>query len=260
MRLTGKVALITGGNSGIGKAIAAAFADEGAKVVISGRRLEVGIEATKIGADVRFVKADLSEADDCQRCVEEAVAVHGKLDILVNNAGIVVKGTAETTSETDWADTFAINVTAVWRMSKLAIPHLKAAASGPGRPGAVIINVGSDWSLVGAKNALAYCASKGAVLQMTRCMAVDHAADGIRVNCLCPGDTFVERWTTDGYFRGDGMSVTQDQANDDAKWEMPMGRVAEAKEIAAAAVFLACSDSSFMTGQPLVIDGGNTAR
>ncbi len=163
----------------------------------------------------------------------------------------MLSGTAESTSEAEWAEILNINMTAVWRMSRLVLPIMRRQGGG------VIINNASDWGLVGAQNALAYCATKGAVIQMTRCMALDHARELIRVNAVCPGDTFVERWTQEGYFRGSG-GVEEVVAH--MSDELPLGRVAEAREIAQAVLFLACADSSFVTGTALVVDGGNTAR
>ena len=172
---------------------------------------------------------------------------------MFNNAGIVIGGSAEDTSEEDWAAAFELNVRAVWRMSRLVIPHLRA------RGGGAIVNNASDWGLVGARDAVAYCASKGAVIQMTRAMAMDHARENIRINAVCPGDTFVERWTEDGYFRGSG-GVDRVQAIQESGAELPMGRVAAVEEIAKAVLFLVSDDSSFVTGAILAVDGGNTAR
>jgi meso-butanediol dehydrogenase/(S,S)-butanediol dehydrogenase/diacetyl reductase len=183
--------------------------------------------------------------------VEKVVAAYGRIDILFNNAGVVLEGTAETTTEEAWQETMDINVTAVWRMSRLVIPHMRSQGSG------VIINMGSDWSLVGATGVVAYCTSKGAVLQMTRAMAIDHAPQGIRINAICPGDTLVERWLKEGYYRDSG-AVSEAEARLDE--HIPMGRVADAIEIARAVLFLASDDSSYMTGSSLVVDGGNTAR
>ena len=178
-RLSGRIALITGGTSGIGKATALLFSREGATIIITGRRQALGqavvTEIEKNGEQAFFVSADHTRAEDCRRVVEAARARFGRLDILFNNAGIVVQGTAEETSETDWNDTLALNVTAVWQMSRLVLPLMRAQGSG------VIINNASDWGLVGAPSAVAYCTSKGAVIQMTRAMALDHVPQGVGV-------------------------------------------------------------------------------
>jgi meso-butanediol dehydrogenase / (S,S)-butanediol dehydrogenase / diacetyl reductase len=137
----------------------------------------------------------------------------------------------------------------VWRMSKLVLPVMRAQRAG------VIINNASDWGLVGAKNALAYCTSKGAVIQMTRAMALDHARENIRVNAVCPGDTFVTRWLEQGYFESSESKETLESLGE----ALPLGRVANAKEIANAVVFLASDAASFITGVAMPVDGGNTA-
>jgi len=255
-KLTGKVALITGATSGIGKATALVFADEGADVVITGRRAELGeavaAEIRRRGVRSAFIVADHSKLEDCQRVVAETVRQFGRIDILFNNAGVVMKGTAESTSEEDWAYLMNLNVTAVWRMSRLALPHMRSQGKG------VIVNNASDWGVVGATDALAYATSKGAVVLMTKSMALDHAAEGIRVNAVCPGDTFVDRWIEQGYFKDSG-AVTYEQAAAEAGY-LPMKRFGRPEEIARAVLFLACDDSSFVTGTTLLVDGGNTAQ
>jgi NAD(P)-dependent dehydrogenase (short-subunit alcohol dehydrogenase family) len=255
-RLANQIALITGGTSGIGKATALLFSQEGATVVITGRRVELGQEVVAemeaSGGRAAFLAADHTNAEDCRQVVERVIAEFGRLDILFNNAGLVLSGTAESTTEEAWSHTLDLNVTAVWRMSKLALPHMRMQGGG------VIVNNASDWGLVAGKNAVAYCASKGAVVQMTRAMALDHARENIRINAVCPGDTFVERWVQKGYFSGtDSRAVEAGlQTLGEA---LPMGRVGQADEIARAVLFLASNDSSFMTGATLVVDGGNTA-
>lgn len=252
-RLQNKVALITGGTSGIGEATARLFAEEGAHVVITGRRREKGqaiIQA--IGPNAHYLYADHTQLADCERVVADTVARYGRLDILFNNAGIVTQGTAETTSLETWQLTLDLNVTAVWQMSRLVLPYFRTQGGG------VIINNASDWGLVGGTDALAYCVSKGAVVQMTRAMALDHAHENIRINAVCPGDTFVERWVENGYFAGsDYRTISQGLA--EAGAALPMGRVGQAEEIARAVLFLASDDSSFVTGIVLPVDGGNTA-
>jgi meso-butanediol dehydrogenase / (S,S)-butanediol dehydrogenase / diacetyl reductase len=190
--------------------------------------------------------------DDCERAVQAAVNALGGLDVLFNNAGIVTSGTAEATSEDVWADTLALNVTGVWRMSRLALPHLRA------RGGGAIVNNASDWGLVAGHGVVAYCTSKGAVIQMTKAMALDHAREGIRINAVCPGDTFVERWVEGGYAERVGGTADEEIAAMGAA--LPLGRVGQASEIARAVLFLVSDESSFVTGTTLLVDGGNTAQ
>jgi NAD(P)-dependent dehydrogenase (short-subunit alcohol dehydrogenase family) len=255
-KLTGKVAIITGATSGIGKATALLFAEEGADLVITGRRAELGQrvseEIRQKGGRCVFVQADHSQADDCSRVIERTLAEYGRVDILFNNAGIVTKGTAETTTDAVWNETMAVNVTAVWHMCKLVLPHMKQQGGG------VIVNNGSDWSVVAGKDAFPYVVSKGAVGLMTKAMALDFARDNIRVNAVCPGDTFVDRWLEKGYFEySDPVSL--EQAVKDSSDYIPMGRFGKPEEIASAVLFLASDDSSFVTGHLLLVDGGNTA-
>jgi NAD(P)-dependent dehydrogenase (short-subunit alcohol dehydrogenase family) len=253
-KLSGKVAIITGATSGIGKATALLFAAEGADL-ITGRRAELGQraenESRQMGARCVFVQADHTRADDCSRVVERTLSEFGRVDILFNNAGIVTSGTAETTSDEVWNDTLATNVTAVWRMCKLVIPHMKRQGKG------VIVNNGSDWSVVAGRDALPYITSKGAVAMMTKAMALDHARDNIRVNAVCPGDTFVDRWL-ENFEGSDPVSI--EEALKESGGDIPMGRVGKPEEIAHAALFLASDASSFVTGHLLLVDGGNTAQ
>lgn len=256
-KLKGRVAIITGATSGIGKATALLFAEEGAQVVITGRRESLGREVVKEiqrkGGRALFIKADHTNAEDCSRVVEETLKSFRKIDILFNNAGYVRYETAERTSEEDWDYTMALNVTSVWRMSRLVIPHMRGK-------GGVIINNASDWGLVGAKNAVAYCTSKGAVVQMTRAMALDHAHESIRINAVCPGDTFVDRWINDGQHFTSIEREDIERRLKEMGEALPMGRVGNVSEIARVVLFLASDDSSFMMGVALPIDGGNTAR
>ena len=257
MKLSGKTALITGATSGIGKATALLFAEEGADVVITGRRAELGQrvsdEIRRKGVRCVFVQADHAQADDCSHVIERTLAEFGHIDILFNNAGIVTSGTAETTSDEVWNDTLAINVTAVWRMCKLVLPIMKRQGGG------VIVNNGSDWSVVAGKDAFSYIASKGAIGLMTKAMALDYARENIRVNAVCPGDTLVDRWIEKGYFEGSNP-ITVEQAVRESSAYLPMGRFGKPEEIAKAVLFLASDDSSFVTGHLLLVDGGNTAQ
>lgn len=256
-KLAGKTAIVTGATSGIGKATALLFADEGADLVITGRRAELGRTLEngirQKGVRCVFVEADHTRADDCVSVVGRTVSEFGRIDILFNNAGIVTGGTAESTPEEVWDQTLAINVTAVWRMCRLVIPHMRTEGGG------VIVNNGSDWSVVGGRDAFPYVTSKGAVAMMTKAMALDYARENIRVNAVCPGDTFVDRWLERGYFENsDPVSI--EQAMKESSSYLPLGRFGTPEEIAKAVLFLASDDSSFVTGHLLLVDGGNTAQ
>jgi NAD(P)-dependent dehydrogenase (short-subunit alcohol dehydrogenase family) len=254
-RLQGRVALITGGTSGIGEATARLFAREGARVAITGRRIELG---QRVAAEIRssrgeaiFIAADVARAEDCRRSIDEAIIAYGRVDILFNNAGIVTQGTLEETGEEEWLRTFDVNVKGTYLMTKLVLPIMRAQGGG------VIVNNASDWGIVGGPHYTAYSASKGAVVLLTKSVALEVARDNIRVNAICPGDTFVERWRVDEH----GNSSENFEAKVTAMGEdLPIGRVGTVEEIANAVLFLASDESSFMTGATLVVDGGNTAR
>jgi NAD(P)-dependent dehydrogenase (short-subunit alcohol dehydrogenase family) len=251
MRLKDKVALITGGTSGIGEATALLFAHEGAQVAITGRNPERGAEVVRrieASGKAKFTGADVSSASDCQRAVNETVQAFGRIDILFNNAGVYYPQTALECSEREWDEQIDVNLKGTFLMSKAVLPGMIAQKSG------VIINNASGWGIVGGDHAVAYCASKGGVVLMTKAMAIDHGAQGIRVNCVCPGDVETPMLPADAKMRG-------------LKWEeyiagcanRPLGRVGTVEEIAKAVLFLASEDSSFMTGAALVVDGGGTA-
>lgn len=249
MRLVGKVVLITGGTAGIGRETAETCEREGAvAVVYTGRRKDDNNDSRC----QQFMQCDHSVLADCEKVVNETIQRYGRIDVLFNNAGLVESGTAESTSVAVFEEVMRLNVTAPFYMAKLVIPHMRKQGGG------VIVNNASDWGLVGAPNALAYCTSKGALIQLTRCLALDHAAHAIRVNAVCPGDTFVQRWISDGCYRGSGP-VPEAEALA-PRPDLPMGRVARVDEIAKAVIFLMSEDSSYMTGQTLTVDGGNTAR
>lgn len=253
MKLKDKVALITGGNSGIGKATAILFAKEGAKVCITGRNesrcKDVVSEIQKNGEEAIFICADVRFSGECQKTVEETLATFGRLDILFNNAGVYFPNNAVDCSEEEWDLTIDINLKGTYLMSKFALPHMIAQKSG------VIINNGSGWGIVGGNEAVSYCASKGGVVLLTKAMAIDHARQGIRVNCLCPGDVETPMLDEDARMRG----MTWEEYHKQAVAQRPMGRIGTSEEIAKAALFLASDDSTFMTGATLVVDGGGTA-
>src|SRR5262245_48998978 len=251
MQLRDKVMIVTGATSGIGAAIARAAAAAGARLMLTGRSVERGEQVrADCGGEAQFLAGDVSEAGFAERLVEETVRRCGRLDVLVNNAGVVHRHTAETATDAEWDHVIAVNVTAVFRLSRAGIRAMKRSGGG------VIVNIGSDWALVGGRNAFAYCASKGAVAQMTRAMAIDHAQDNIRVNCVCPGDIDTPMLASGIARRG----FTQAEGLKRLAAEIPLGRVAHPDEIAKAVVFLASDDSSFMTGALMSVDGGSTAK
>jgi NAD(P)-dependent dehydrogenase (short-subunit alcohol dehydrogenase family) len=246
MRLKDKVAIVTGGGSGIGKGIAQAFVREGAKVVIVGRdgkKLELA--ASEIGGGCRAIAADISKAADVQKLVAAAIDQFKNITILVNNAGVLLPGTAESLSEEDFDQTFSVNVRGLWLLARAVLPHMRAAGGGS------IINIGSVLSLLGARNRVAYSASKGAVMAMTRAMALDHAAENIRVNCICPGiveTELVARFNLDEAARRQRVAMH------------PSGRFGQPEDVAGAAVYLASDESRWTTGTALTVDGGYSAQ
>jgi len=248
MRLEGKVALITGGGSGMGKVAAALFAGEGAKVVLTDVADEAGeATAAEIGDAALFVHADVSREADARAMVEAAVSRFGRLDVLYNNAGVMLPadGSVDATDEAIWDTTLAVNVKGVAFGCKYGIPAMIANGGGS------IINVASFVAWLGAATSqTAYTASKGAVLAMTREIAVEYARKGVRCNALCPGPVETPLL----------MQLLSDDAKKQRRFvHIPMGRLGRAEELAKAALFLASDDSSYMTGASLIVDGGITA-
>ena len=250
----GKVSLITGGTSGIGAGCARAFAKAGASVMLTGRHEGRGAELvealTRDGARAEFMAGDITDAAFCDRLVERTVADFGRLDVLVNSAGVFYLGTTVDTTDELWHETMAVNVNGTFFMSRAAIPAMKQTGRG------AIVNLSSDYGLVAGKGFFAYCASKGAVMQMTRAMAIDHADDGIRVNAVCPGalptPMMVRSLESRGYTLESGAEMIS-QAT-------PISRLATVEEVANATLFLASPAQGYITGAALPIDGGNTAR
>lgn len=249
MNLEGRTAVVTGGARGIGAATARLLARSGARVII-GDRDEAAGSALAGELNGRFVLADVSRSSDADRLMAEAVDHFGTLDVLVNNAGVVLAKTTQDTSEDEWQRVISINLTGVWLCSRSAIRLMAKQRAGS------IVNVASNAGLVGFANAAAYCASKGGVVQLTKAMALDCAPLGIRVNAVCPGHTRTPMAETFVSSQPDPDAFLLDFVGR----QHPLGRMAEPEEIAACICFLAGSDSSFMTGAIVPVDGGFTTR
>jgi len=252
MELKDRVALITGGAGGIGRATALLFAREGAVVTVAdldqagGQEVVAQIEAA--GGKALFVRSDVSQAADCRRAVQATVDAFGGLHILFNNAGIIRRADVVDTTEEAWDRVMAVNVKSVFLMSKYAVPVMAAGGGG------AIVNTASGWGLTGGRNAASYCASKAAVVNLTRAMALDHGAQKLRVNCVCPGDTDTGMLRDEARQLGAAEADFLSEAAD-----RPLGRVGTPDEIARAVLYLASDAASFVTGTALVVDGGGLA-
>jgi NAD(P)-dependent dehydrogenase (short-subunit alcohol dehydrogenase family) len=251
-RLAGKVALITGGGTGIGRAIALAFAREGASVALAGRRLEklkeVATEVEKQGGRGIMIECDVTRAKDAARAVRETIKKFGSLNVLVNNAGTLHVSTVEGISEEEWDRVMTVNVKGPFLLSRAVLPEFRKAGGG------AIVNIGSVLGLVAMKDRAAYCASKGGVTMLTKAMAVDHAHENIRVNCICP--SVVETDLVKGVFN----ETEEGQAKLKARLAtIPLGRLGRPEDVADMAIFLASEESSWLTGAAIPLDGGVTA-
>lgn len=252
-RLAGKVAIVTGAASGIGRATAERFAREGAKVVIADVRAEAAAEAAaEISAeDALAVTVDVTSRESTETMVAETVARFGALHVLYNNAGVDSAGDVVETSEEDWERCLAVNAKGTYLCSRAAVPAIEASGGG------AIVNQGSVASLVGIRRFAAYCAAKGAVLGLTRSMALDLAPRGIRVNCICPGTVFTPLMEPMLTARGGGdlqrgLELTIEK--------YPVGRLGDPADIAALALFLASDEAAFVTGAAYPVDGGMTSQ
>jgi NAD(P)-dependent dehydrogenase (short-subunit alcohol dehydrogenase family) len=250
--LAGRVAIVTGAASGIGRATALLFAREGAAVVITdvdetGGRA-VAAEITSGGGRSVFEACDVTRAADCKRVVERSIHDFGGIHVLFNNAGIIRRASVVELSEADWDRVMAVNVKAIFLMSREAIPVMEKNGGGS------IINTASGWGLAGGPRAAVYCASKGAVVLLTKAMAIDHGPQKIRVNCICPGDTDTAMLRNEAEQLGEPSKQFLAGAT-----KRPLGRVGTPEEIAQAALYLASDAASFVTGTALVVDGGGLA-
>jgi NAD(P)-dependent dehydrogenase (short-subunit alcohol dehydrogenase family) len=237
------VVLITGASSGIGAAIAVEFADAGWEVMAAGRnegRLE---EVADVSDNISIWAGELLDSEDCDELVADTVDEFGRIDCLVNAAGILIAGNAEEITDEDWRDTLAINLDVPFYLSRAALPHLL-------QRGGSIVNISSVWGLEGGKRALAYCASKGGLIQLTRAMALDHASDGLRINAICPGGVDTPMLAA----RAEDRDVDEFLAA--AADNSPNGRIATPEDIAALTIFLASDAASHITGTAIPCDGG----
>lgn len=250
-RFSDKLAIVTGGGSGIGLATVERLAQEGAAVVV----VDLTNPKEKIatlrnsGAQVSFEICDVSVGTQIASLVERVLSLHRRIDVLVNNAGVPEVGTVVDTSEAAWDRVMSVNLKGVFLFCRAVIPVMKKQGHG------VIVNVASELGLVGAPKTAAYCASKGAVIQLTRAMAIDHAAEGLRINCVCPGP--IETPMLDSFFaaRGDPAAAARGAIGVTA-----LRRLGRPEEISGLIAFAASNDASYMTGSILVADGGATAQ
>ena len=252
MRLKDKVALITGGTSGIGTATAIRFAQEGAAVAITGRDVERGEQVARdivaSGGQALFIRSDVRLASDCRNAVDETLERFGKIDVLFNNAGVFHPRTIPECTEDEWDETIDSSLKGAFLMSKFVLPSMIERGSGS------IIHTSSGWGILGGDKAAAYCAAKGGLIVMAKAMAIDHGPDGIRVNCVCPGDVLTPMLHDDAEKRG----MSWDDYASGAVGR-PLGRIGTVDEIANAVLFLAYDESSLVTGESLVVDGGGVA-
>jgi NAD(P)-dependent dehydrogenase (short-subunit alcohol dehydrogenase family) len=246
------VALITGGGTGIGRAIALAFAREGASVTVAARRLdklrEVTAEVEKLGGRALAIPCDVTNAKEIERAVRETVERFERLNVLVNNAGALHVSTVEGINEEEWDHLMTVNVKGPFLVSRAVLPEFRKDGRG------VIVNIGSVLGLVGIKDRAAYCASKGGVTLLTKAMALDHAHENIRVNCICP--SVIETDLVKGVFDGSEQGAAWKKAR---LATIPLGRLGRPEDVAEMAVYLASDESAWLTGGALPLDGGVTA-
>jgi len=242
------VVLVTGASSGIGAAIAIAFAENGWDVMAAGRdegRLE---EVADVSERIVTWTGDLAESEDCEELIRETIDEFGEIDCLINNAGIIIRGAVGDTSDDDWRQTMTINLDVPFFLSRAALPYLLRSEGS-------IVNIASDWGLRGGERAVAYCASKGGLVLLTKAMARDHAREGLRVNAVCPGDVDTPMLAAEA--KAEGLDI--EDYMEEASEAVPSGRVAEPEEVASLALFLASDAAAHINGTTIAIDGGGGA-
>jgi NAD(P)-dependent dehydrogenase (short-subunit alcohol dehydrogenase family) len=248
MRLKDQVVVVTGAGSGIGRASAKEFAKEGARVVAADINLRGALETVKQieadGGTARAAEIDVAVADSVKRLVEETLQGLSQIHVLLNNAAIQVNKTVEDTTVEEWNREIAVNLGGVFLCSKFFMPHLRKTKGN-------IINMASVNGFFVEPICAGYCATKGAIIALTKAMAIDHGKEGIRVNCICPG--YIDAGLAEGYFQAqpDPAAARAAAGKLHALW-----RIGQAEEVAKVAVFLASNDASFMTGSAVVVDGG----
>jgi NAD(P)-dependent dehydrogenase (short-subunit alcohol dehydrogenase family) len=256
VRLQDKVCLVTGATSGIGAATAVAFAAEGARLVLTGRDTERGRQVveecrTAGSVDAVFVAGDVTDEQDVESVIQAAVDAYNGIDVLFANAGIIDGGTVLDTTPEQFRRVLEVNLYGQFLYARAVIPVMKAQKCG------VIVNNASDWGLVAGPESVAYCCSKAGVVMLTKALALDHAQDGIRCNAVCPGDTLTPMVLE---VRAQSSAASAQEFTAATALGVPLQRMARPEEIASVVVFLACDDSSFMTGAVVAVDGGNTCR
>ena len=248
-RLKNKTAIVTGAGTGIGRACAIALAREGAQVALVGRRKDRLEEvAQEIDGGALVLPGDVSSKEDIDRIVSTAARHFGRLNVLVNNAGVLHAGTSEQVTEAQWNETFNVNVRGVWLLSRASLPYMRDTGGGS------IVNMASVLGINGARNRAAYAPSKGAVVLLTKCMAIDHAVDKIRVNCICP--SFVETDLTAAVL---SQASDPDAVRRERVAVHPIGRLGRPEDMASLAVYLASDESAWVTGAVYPVDGGYLA-
>lgn len=250
MRLEGKTAIVTGGGTGIGEAICNRFSAEGARVVVAELEVENGMSTVESinasGGAAMFVKTDTSDSDSVRSMVATAVGEYGAVDILVNNAAAFVFGKVEDVTSDDWSRVFGVNVIGYANCVRELLPTFRASGKG------VVVNIASVSSFIAQPEFVPYNSSKGAVAQLTRCLAMDLAPENIRVNGICPGS--IKTRATDKHI--DSLGLDREQSYIDFGQDALMKRMGEPSEIASVALFLASDDASYMTGAHVIVDGG----